>query len=500
MNITKLILSISIVFLVLFGCRQADVYEDISLQSSEKEKIEFFERFERQIYGDSIEVATKLYNRTSLYRGGYASDISYHLPFSEMIDNFMNNHPKFKQNFIKEIGNVSYRVYSKTYGYGPTSSKSMAFPIVYGGEVSGILLCYISPHRDTAEFVVLKNDDPKVSNLISVFQEALDASYPTLESIHSMGRDTREIVDAGVIEEVVLYHHRKKDSSGGGGIAFNNWDWYKDYLMERYGQRIEIHGQYLRRGGAGQAMSGGSNKHKKMPDRIEGDEGDVQDNNPCDKAKEGVAKANELAKKNFLGAKDEILNAYKYGVGVDKKGQGMENGVAFGYNQDGAPQRTRGVQNFGENSGVMSNPFKYPTADMHNHPKNTPPSTGDVYKMMELHLKHNTFRTRYVVLSDGTMYALVVTDTNAIREFLQKYPYKQNPGYGPIFPDNIFDEWYNFTFEGYGNDEMALSYILDKYNAGIALTKIDKNGNFKKVNVSENISNGTTIYKQTECP
>lgn len=44
----------------------------------------------------------------------------------------------------------------------------------------------------------------------------------------------------------------------------------------------------------------------------------------------------------------------------------------------------------------------------------------------------------------------------------------------------MFKEWYDFTFEWYGNDEMALSYILDKYNAGIALTKMDKNRNFKK--------------------
>lgn len=323
MNITKLILPISIVFLVLFGCRQADVYEDISLQSSEKEKIEFFERFEKQVYGDSLYATSKLYNRGLSYRGGYTSDISYHLPFSEMIDNFMNNHPKFKQNFIKEIGNVSYRVYSKTYGYGPTSSKSMAFPIVYGGEVSGILLCYISPHRDTAEFVVLKNDDPKVSNLISVFQEALDASYPTLESIHSMGRDTRQIVDAGTIEEVVLYHHRKKDSSGGGGIVFNNWDWYKDYLMERYGQRIEIHGQYLRRGGAGQAMSGGSNKHKKMPDRIEGDEGDVQDKNPCEKIKSQTNDGAYKEKKKFLEGKlnNTSESGFRVGLPVSYAGQ-----------------------------------------------------------------------------------------------------------------------------------------------------------------------------------
>ncbi|WP_407484432.1 hypothetical protein, partial [Elizabethkingia meningoseptica] len=47
--------------------------------------------------------------------------------------------------------------------------------------------------------------------------------------------------------------------------------------------------------------------------------------------------------------------------------------------------------------------------------------------------------------------------------------------------------------------EAALPYILDKYNAGIALTKKDVNGNFKKINVESNTTNGTRTYTQKPC-
>lgn len=37
-----------------------------------------------------------------------------------------------------------------------------------------------------------------------------------------------------------------------------------------------------------------------------------------------------------------------------------------------------------------------------------------------------------------------------------------------------------FGFYFNGSKEMAMSYVLDKYNTGIALTKMNSNGDFKK--------------------
>lgn len=46
---------------------------------------------------------------------------------------------------------------------------------------------------------------------------------------------------------------------------------------------------------------------------------------------------------------------------------------------------------------------------------------------------------------------------------------------------------------------MALSYVLDKYNTGIALTKLENN-EFRKINIQQENINGETTYKQTPCP
>lgn len=124
-------------------------------------------------------------------------------------------------------------------------------------------------------------------------------------------------------------------------------------------------------------------------------------------------------------------------------------------------------------------------------------------RMMEFHLQHNTFRTRYVVLSDDTVYALVVTDTNVIREFLEKYPpsIKPNPNGGSFinFPQELFDEWVDLkdSFSESG----ALAYILNNYKSGITLTKMDGSGNFRAVNIttSQN-ADGTTKYNYSLCP
>lgn len=211
---------------------------------------------------------------------------------------------------------------------------------------------------------------------------------------------------------------------------------------------------------------------------------------PCKKAAPGSAKASDLAKSaKFSAAKQGVLDAFAQ--------NGGENGVSFGSNTiDGATQST-GVQELGQNSGSLSNSFAYPTADIHNHPGNTPPSAGDVYSMISYHNQHNSFQTRYVILSNGTVYALIITDAGAFNAFTSNYPPDQVPGNSPNFSGQMFDDWYNFTFDGYGNDEMALSNVLDKYDTGIALTKMDSNGNFKKVNIKQN-NNGT--YSQSNCP
>lgn len=216
----------------------------------------------------------------------------------------------------------------------------------------------------------------------------------------------------------------------------------------------------------------------------------------CQNAAAGSQKATDLSKTSkFSAAKQDILNGLAQ--------NGGENGVGFGSNTPNGPVDATGVQQLGATSGNIDNPFNYPTADMHNHPQNTPPSVGDVYSMMLYNNQHSTFNTRYVVLSNGTVYALIITNADAFANFLSNYPMNQIPGFAPNFPTVLNDEYNDIAFDSNTNNqkayENALSYMLDKYNAGIALTKMDGNGNFKKLNVSQGNSNGSNTYSQTQC-
>ncbi len=89
--------------------------------------------------------------------------------------------------------------------------------------------------------------------------------------------------------------------------------------------------------------------------------------------------------------------------------------------------------------------------------------------------------------------------------FKATYP-TVNLGYGPDFPDELLNKYgeVNIAFQAQGfsiflSEEKAMSYILDKYNTGIALLKQDINGNFKRLITNENLSNGNATYFTNNC-
>lgn len=218
-------------------------------------------------------------------------------------------------------------------------------------------------------------------------------------------------------------------------------------------------------------------------------------NDPCNKAKAGSQKATDLSKNAKFGtAKQGVLNSYNQ--------NGGENGVAFGTNSPDGPLESTGVQVLDEHNGKINNPYPYPVGNIHNHPSTNPPSAGDVYSLISLNNVYPTFQTMYVVASNGSTYALVVTNSGLFESFISNYPPKSTP-YGPIFPTAVNDEYNDIAFDSNTSNqqgyENALSYILDKYNAGVALTKMDSNGNFKKINTAKNSSNGSTTYSQSTC-
>lgn len=212
---------------------------------------------------------------------------------------------------------------------------------------------------------------------------------------------------------------------------------------------------------------------------------------PCEKIKSGTDKANELGKtQKFKNAVQDIKNAFN--------ANGNENGVAIGsHTPNGNPNYTP-VQNFGTNSGTVNSPFPYPIADIHNHPNNSPPSFGDVYSMMQYHLQYGSFNMRFIITSGGTVYALVVTDPNAIAQFLKKFPSVQVPGYPPTLPPNLFNEWDDMR--AVIGEAGALSHILETYNAGVALTKMDSAGRFRGVRTKKKAGSPGGGYQVDLCP
>lgn len=212
-------------------------------------------------------------------------------------------------------------------------------------------------------------------------------------------------------------------------------------------------------------------------------------NDPCKKAKTASATATTNSKNTtFTNAKTSIS-----GMNNNK-----ENGVVFG-NVNGATQST-GLQTGGEHSITLTHSFSNPTGDLHNHTDNTPPSPGDVYSLINARNSFTNYNTRYVTTPDGTIYALVVTDTDAMNTFLQNYPpYQANSNMSPNFSGQMFDEWNNLASSF--SESGALAFILNKYNSGITLTKMDGAGNFRAVNITTTQNaDGTTIYKYDLCP
>jgi hypothetical protein len=141
-------------------------------------------------------------------------------------------------------------------------------------------------------------------------------------------------------------------------------------------------------------------------------------------------------------------------------------------------------------------------AAIHNHPNGTPMSAGDIYAAVQLNTKLPDFTTTFLVLPDGSMYALVVTDLVAAIAFVKTYPADIIGNNSPQFPDSIFNEILylrGLIGESIESRTTAIAFILDKYNAGMKLLKQDANGDFNPIQTEETIQGGTKIYTPKPC-
>lgn len=460
--------------LVLLGCR-AD--EMLNQAQQKDEMAKKFKVFFKNTDNQEVNYAEGFRYLTLRYDSLYQTNISGREPIDKLLKNTTLS--ELNTGTLAQTSYIDFNIRSQLITH-ENGNKWILFPKIVNKEVVDLAVAILTENETRFGIYILDSNSKLYMDNIDAFRKAYNQHYKSLSKKNQFFLTPMKICgqpgDECDIDEVIIFvppPSKPFPPMGffppdyGGG--FPECGTYADCIPPFYG--------------------GSMPRNPINPPT-----------DPCEKAKSGVAKANEIAKnQKFNNAKNNILKAYN-----DQKtnnGKGEENGVAFGSNtKNGALEATE-VQYIGENGGSLSNPYAYPIADMHNHTGYTPPSAGDVYRLMKFHLQHDSFRTRYAVTPDGTMYALVVTDTEALKQFLQKYPPHQvDPNISPNFPKKILDEIVEIELKT-NSEAAALSYILEEYNAGISLAQTDSNGRIRKINTTKTSNaNGSVSYTNPLCP
>lgn len=204
--ILRLLLLVTVSLFFFNSCRTDEATQEE--KRTEREKIEAFSRFESNLNSQ------KHTQKNSEY-------ISYHEPFKEIIQTFMNNNPVFTQKFQNEVGEIYFDLRSITYG---ETTKGIAYPIIKDGSVNAVLVGLVTPKRDWVNFIVLKNNSPEVQSMISNFQKVYHS--PSIVSRGGQPEQTEDIlpviitVYGDITGPVNHYYQPYVDyGSNGGGMS-----------------------------------------------------------------------------------------------------------------------------------------------------------------------------------------------------------------------------------------------------------------------------------------
>lgn len=510
--VKKIMLLFLGILLVPLSCRQE--YENLNNSLQQNNPIEAFDNFEKKINqnpdfkkqnttcNDNFKQATSKTIQSQFTSN--VSEVSYRLPFIEVIENYMVNNPEFRDIFNSNLGNVSYRISTVTYGKPTSNAKGIAFPIIKDGRVNGILVGIISPDRTYVEFRAVSNEEPNTISIMDNFQNALDNSMPDSPvpngkfTTYSIGE--KEIKESLIEEVIITKISDGRFSPGYYDISYNN-NWYKDYIVRR--ERIGSGGS-----GLGQAMSGGSDRHKKFPNYLD------PNDDPCEKARELAKKMSEILNNNDINTaiqlignliQQQIANGQikenAFAIGVDSNGKYHVSSISTA--TDSNPHKV-GYNHFDPNSGITQ------VGVFHNHTSDNSNSAGDFYELISSNMKYPSYVTNFAQNSLGEVFALNIYDRQKAIAFLQKYPKDQNID-GPEFKGILLDEYEKFrstadwTLNNNTNaGQVALIAFLEKFDTGVSLSKrIDAFSfkTFKSSSFSQTIYGGQqqTIYTTTDC-
>lgn len=251
-----------------------------------------------------------------------------------------------------------------------------------------------------------------------------------------------------------------------------------------------------------------------------GGDGNTPPNPKCETSNTSITNANNILKNPEVQTKmDAVLKS--------KRNAPVEYAVSVGKNSNGSysvtPPKEGGIDS-GTVPPVLSGNY---VADGHTHPDGHygTPSGGDFYNFI-LRFPNNPYlESRFVYGSyfgDAEVYALVVYDKNIAQNFVNTYPkstnydenthmFLSNSTLGNAYNEAItyanVGTYQNDSDESYSSSAMAMAYVLDRFNTGISLAKVDADGNLKRINVTKEpivVSGSNGIPKSglkiTKCP
>ncbi|GEM_PF-1658721 len=220
---------------------------------------------------------------------------------------------------------------------------------------------------------------------------------------------------------------------------------------------------------------------------------------PCIKIKADLAKAKTIA--NNITIKSQN-NTMKANIITDSN----EKQFFFGKNSRGIYQVSP-IQTLSSEGGNAINTGDFaPEGDFHNHNgADTPPSPSpvDIYGLHNSNSDEPLFGIRFVNGSDGSLYALTITNQADFDQFVQNnpltttvntYDVNTNPtGNNFWVKDSKIEKEYfkiaqYFVNKGYSqNDAFAYSmaFVGQKYKMGVITSKKDGNGDFKPIGVTK---------------
>jgi hypothetical protein len=191
---------------------------------------------------------------------------------------------------------------------------------------------------------------------------------------------------------------------------------------------------------------------------------------------------------------------------IQSQNPNFEHTVTFGKDANGNITASPVNVGSGTTNGDVNINWQGAFADLHNHPDDQVPSPGDLYGLVSINENNANYSTRIVMTISGAVYALAILDKNLARDFVLNNPKSKIGNYPPDFPDPIFTDFADAKvraqqqqYDDITAEQMAMAFILAKYNTGMALFKQDVNGNFKKLQTKQIIVNNYITYSEINC-